>query len=53
MVTIGHLGDLERLTAAVGRVGLALAEETDGWLLRPADVLAVPPVPSPDAAVTP
>ena len=35
-VTIGHLGDLERLKAAVGRAGLALTEETDGWQLRPA-----------------
>jgi hypothetical protein len=49
-VTIGHLGDLERLTGAVGRIGLSLAEETDGWLLRPADVLAAP---LPDAPVTP
>ena len=35
-MTIDHLGDLERLNAAVGRGGLALTEETDGWRLRPA-----------------
>ena len=53
VVTIGHLGDMERLTGAVGRIGLALAEETDGWLLRPADVWAAPPVPLPDMPVLP
>ena len=52
-VTIGHLGDIERLSGAVGRIGLSLAEETEGWLLRPADMLAVPPDPLPDASVTP
>lgn len=52
-VTIGHLGDLERLTGAAGRVGLSLAEETDGWLLRPADPLAAPPGLLPDVSVSP
>jgi hypothetical protein len=52
-VTIGHLGDLERLTAAVGRVGLSLAEETDGWQLRPADALSLPPAPLPAMSVSP
>lgn len=52
-VTIGHLGDLERLKAAVGRTGLALIEETDGWQLRPAGVLGDPSVFPPDTAVTP
>jgi hypothetical protein len=52
-VTIGHLGDIERLSGAVGRIGLSLAEETEGWLLRPADMLAVPLDPLPDASVTP
>lgn len=52
-VTIGHLGDLERLSGAVGRIGLSLAEETEGWLLRPADVSAFSPEPLPDASVTP
>ena len=52
-VTIGHLGDLERLTGAVGRIGLSLAEETDGWHLRPADVWAAPPLHLPDAPVSP
>ena len=52
-VTIGHLGDLERLTGAVARIGLSLSEETEGWLLRPADVLALPPLAFPDASVTP
>jgi hypothetical protein len=53
-VTIGHLGDIERLSGAVGRIGLSLAEETEGWLLRPADVSALPLEPLPDAsAVTP
>jgi hypothetical protein len=52
-VTIGHLGDLERLTGAVGRVGLSLAEGTDGWLLRPTGVWAAPPAFPPDAPVTP
>ncbi|MGE3740052.1 MAG: DUF2066 domain-containing protein [Geminicoccaceae bacterium] len=51
-VTIGHLGDLERLKAAVGRVGLALVEEVDGWQLRPADVLGEPSVFPPDMDVT-
>ena len=52
-ITIGHLGDLERLKAAVGRAGLALIEETDGWQLRPAGALGVPSVFTPDTAVTP
>ena len=52
-VTIGHLGDFERLNGAVGRIGLALAEETDGWLLRPADQPALPLEPLPDVPVTP
>ena len=46
-ITIGHLGDLERLMTAVGEVGLSLTEETDGWQLRPADGLAVFPAPFP------
>ncbi len=52
-VTIGHLGDVERLSGAVGRIGLSLAEETEGWLLRPADMSAVPLELLPDASVTP
>ena len=52
-VTIGHLGDLERLTGAVARAGLSLAEETDGWLLRPADVWTLPPAAYPDVSVSP
>ncbi len=52
-ITIGHLGDLERLTAAVGRAGLALTEETDGWQLRPADVLVGPSAVPADLVVTP
>ena len=52
-VTIGHLGDLERLKAAVGRAGLELIEETDGWQLRPAGALGEPSVFTPDTAVTP
>ena len=52
-VTIGHLGDLERLKAAVGRVGLELIEETDGWQLRPAGALGEPSVFTPDTAVAP
>ena len=35
-VTIDYQGELERLIAAVQRVGLSLAEESDGWRLRPA-----------------
>ncbi|MFZ1429342.1 MAG: DUF2066 domain-containing protein [Geminicoccaceae bacterium] len=36
-VQIGFVGDLEPLKAAVGRVGLALDQESDGWRLHPAD----------------
>jgi hypothetical protein len=52
-VTIGHLGDQERLNGAVGRIGLSLAEETEGWLLRPADAALVPLEPLPEVPVTP
>jgi hypothetical protein len=36
-VQIGFVGDLEPLKAAVGRIGLALDQESDGWRLHPAD----------------
>lgn len=36
-VQIGFVGELEPLRAAVGRVGLALDQESDGWRLHPAD----------------
>lgn len=52
-ITIGYLGDTERLVTSVAQVGLSLAEETDGWRLRPADGLAVFPVPLPATSVTP
>ncbi|MFO1049701.1 MAG: DUF2066 domain-containing protein [Geminicoccaceae bacterium] len=52
-VTIGHLGDLERLKAAVARAGLALSEETDGWQLLPAAALAEPSVIPLEPAATP
>lgn len=52
-VTIGHLGDLERLKGAVARAGLALNEESDGWQLLPAAALAEPSVIPPEPAVTP
>ena len=52
-VTVGYLGDLERLVAAVAQVGLSLAEENDGWRLRPADGLAAFPAPSPAPSATP
>jgi hypothetical protein len=35
-VAIGHAGDLGELAVALERVGLSLAEENGGWLLRPA-----------------
>ena len=35
-MTIDYQGDLEGLIAAVGRSGLSLAEESDGWRLRAA-----------------
>lgn len=34
MLTIGYVGDLNRLTEAVERLGLSLTEENDGWHLR-------------------
>lgn len=43
-VAIGHAGDLGELAAALGRVGLALTEESDGWHLRPAVGPAALPV---------
>jgi hypothetical protein len=52
-VTIGYQGDLERLVAAVGRVGLSLAEESDGWRLRPAGGLADFPAPAAVSPATP
>ena len=52
-ITIGYLGDTERLVTSVAQVGLSLAEETDGWRLRPADGLAVFPAPLPATSVTP
>lgn len=46
-VLIGHAGDIGELTAALGRVGLALVEESDGWHLRPAvGPAALPVLPS-------
>lgn len=36
-VTLGYVGDLEPLMAAVQRVGLSLVQESDGWRLHPAD----------------
>ena len=52
-VTIGHLGDQARLSGAVARIGLALAEEPEGWQLLPA-ALAPPPLePQPEVPVTP
>ena len=41
-VTIGYVGELERLVA-MERVGLALAQESNGWRLRPAGGLAALP----------
>jgi hypothetical protein len=35
-VTLAFVGGLEQLMAAVERVGLSLAQENDGWHLRPA-----------------
>ena len=52
-ITIGYLGDTERLVTSVAQVGLSLAEETDGWRLRPADGLAVFPESLPATSVTP
>jgi hypothetical protein len=46
-VAIGYDGDLAQLSSALGRVGLALAEENDGWHLRPAVGPAALPAPSP------
>jgi hypothetical protein len=49
-VAIGHDGDLGQLVTALERVGLSLAEENDGWHLRPAVGpvgLPVPPSASP------
>jgi hypothetical protein len=51
-VTIGHLGDLQRLTAAVGRVGLSLTEESEGLVLRPAELTVAPEI-LPESVVTP
>ena len=52
-VTIGYQGELERLIAAVERVGLSLAEESDGWQLRPAGGLAGLPAPAAVSPATP
>jgi hypothetical protein len=52
-VTIGYQGDLERLIAAVERVGLSLTEESDGWLLRPAGSLVGLPAPAAVSPATP
>jgi hypothetical protein len=35
-VTLAFVGEFEQLAAAVERVGLSLAQENDGWHLRPA-----------------
>jgi hypothetical protein len=52
-VTIGYEGDLPQLAAAVERVGLSLAQENDGWHLRPAGVPAAWPAPSPGLPASP
>jgi hypothetical protein len=52
-ITIGYLGDMERLVASAAQIGLSLAEETDGWRLQPADGLAAFPAPLPATSVTP
>ena len=46
-VTIGYVGELEPLALAMERVGLTLAQESNGWLLRPAGGPAMPPYVSP------
>jgi hypothetical protein len=52
-LTIGYEGDLAQLAAAVGRVGLALVQENDGWHLRPAGGPADYPAPSPVLPASP
>lgn len=52
-VTIGYQGDLEGLIAAVQRVGLSLAQESDGWRLRPAGGLADYSAPAAVPSATP
>lgn len=52
-VTIGYAGDLPQLAAAVERIGLTLAQENDGWHLRPAGVPAAWPAPSPALPASP
>jgi hypothetical protein len=45
-VTIAYVGGLEGLVGALGRRGLSLAQENDGWQLRQAaDPGAFPPPP--------
>lgn len=51
-VAIGYDGDLAQLSTALARVGLALAEENDGWHLRPA-AIGPAPAPSPGPPPTP
>lgn len=52
-LTIGYAGDLPQLAAAVERIGLSLAQENDGWHLRPAGGPAAYPAPSPALPATP
>ena len=52
-VTIDYQGDLEGLIAAVGRSGLSLAEESDGWRLRAAGGLVDYSVPAAVPPATP
>jgi hypothetical protein len=53
-VMIGYRGGLDELMAAVERVGLSLALESDGWRLRPAGGLpAAYQAPSPALPATP
>lgn len=52
-LTIGYIGELGDLVAAVERLGLMLTEENDGWLLRPAGVQAGYPAPVSGSPATP
>ena len=52
-VTIDFQGDLDGLIAAVGRSGLSLAEESDGWRLRAAGGLVDYSVPAAVPPATP
>jgi Uncharacterized protein conserved in bacteria (DUF2066) len=52
-VLIGYRGGLDELMAAVERVGLSLALESDGWRLRPAGGPAAYRAPSPVLPATP